>query len=160
MDASYVVVSGLARGIDTAAHTATLEAGGRTVAVLGTGLHHSAPPSNARLQRRLAEETAVMSHFLPDQEARPWTFPLRNAVMSGFARATVVVEATDGRSGSMMQPRLALKHARPVFLLRSLLAHDWARRYLEQPGTYVVDEAAEVVDRLEILYSDEELTVS
>ncbi|HEY8502343.1 MAG TPA: DNA-processing protein DprA, partial [Solirubrobacterales bacterium] len=88
----YVVVSGLAAGIDTAAHRAALEAGGRTVAVIGTGLRHHFPKQNEGLQEQLGRESAVLSQFWPGQEPRPWTFRQRNAVMSGFARASVVVE--------------------------------------------------------------------
>jgi DNA processing protein len=152
VEAGYVVVSGLAAGIDTAAHTATLEAGGRTIAVIGTGLRHAFPKQSAELQRRLAAESAVLSQFEPDQEARKWTFPMRNAVMSGIARATVVVEATY-TSGARMQARLALEHGRPVVLMESLLEHEWARTYAERPGVYVVAEVADVVDRLDRLYA-------
>jgi DNA processing protein len=157
-EAGYVVVSGLAEGIDTAAHTATLEAGGRTVAVIGTGLRHAFPKSNAGLQARLGEESAVISQFWPDQGPRKHTFPMRNAVMSGFACATVVVEAK-GNSGARMQARLALEHGRPVFLLRSLLSYDWAQAYAKRAGTYVIDDAREVVESLDRLYSDD-LTLS
>ncbi|HSR93665.1 MAG TPA: DNA-processing protein DprA [Solirubrobacterales bacterium] len=111
---NYAVISGLAAGIDTAAHRATLAADGRTVAVIGTGLRHSFPRQNAELQERLGRESAVISQFWPGQEARKWTFPQRNAVMSGFARATVVVEAGN-TSGARMQARLAIEHGRPVF---------------------------------------------
>jgi DNA processing protein len=148
----YVVVSGLAAGIDTAAHRATLESGGRTVAVIGTGLRHAFPKTNAALQEQLGTQAAVLSQFWPGQEARKWTFPQRNAVMSGFARATVVVEASH-TSGAKMQARLALEHGRPVFLVSSLLSHNWARDYRERPGVYVIDEGAEVVDHLERLYA-------
>jgi DNA processing protein len=96
----------------------------------------------------------VLSQFWPGQDPRKWTFPQRNAVMSGFARATVVVEASK-TSGARMQARLAREHGRPVFLLSSLLEHDWARDYRDRSGVYVVDEGAEVVDRLERLYADE-----
>jgi DNA processing protein len=151
--AGYVVVSGLAAGIDTAAHTAALDAGGRTIAVIGTGLRHAFPKENAALQDRLVTEAAVLSQFWPGQEARRWTFPQRNAVMSGFGRATVVVEASH-TSGARMQARLALEHGRPVFLLRSLLAHRWAQDYERRPGTYVVDDGDEVVAHLDRLYAD------
>ena len=154
----YVVVSGLASGIDTAAHTAALDAGGRTIAVIGTGVRHSFPKQNAPLQDRLSRETAVVSQFWPGQEARRWTFPQRNAVMSGFARATVVVEASR-TSGARMQARLALEHGRPVFLLASLLEHDWAQDYADRPGTYVVENGAEVADHLRRLYA-EQLTLA
>jgi len=152
-EAGYMVVSGLAAGVDTAAHRAAMDAGGRTVAVIGTGLYHSFPKPNAALQQQLARETAVLSQFWPDQGARPWTFPQRNAVMSGFARATIVIEASH-TSGAKMQARLALEHGRPVFLLRSLLQHTWAQAYAERAGTYVVDDAAQVVAQLDRLYSD------
>jgi DNA processing protein len=151
----YVVFSGLAAGIDTAAHKATLAAGGRTVAVVGTGLRHYFPKQNRELQDRLAATTAVVSQFWPGQEPRRWTFPQRNAVMSGLARATVVVEAGN-KSGARMQARLAIEHGRPVFLLRSLLRHQWALTYAsERPGTYVVDDGDEVVEHLERLYSED-----
>jgi DNA processing protein len=151
----YVVISGLAAGIDSAAHKATLDAGGRTVAVIGTGLRHSFPKQNAELQEHLGRESAVLSQFWPGQEPRRWTFPQRNAVMSGVARATVVVEAGN-KSGARMQARLAIEHGRPVFLLRSLLRHQWAQTYAEQrPATYVVDTGEEIVGHLERLYSDE-----
>jgi DNA processing protein len=153
VDSDYVVVSGLAAGIDTAAHQATLAANGRTVAVIGTGLRHAFPKPNAELQDRLGREHAVVSQFWPGQEPRPWTFPQRNAVMSGFARATVVVEASH-TSGARMQARLALEHGRPVFLMRSLLDHKWAKDYQERPGVYIVDSGREVVEHLERLYAD------
>lgn len=153
-DADYTVVSGLAVGIDTASHLAAIEAGGRTIAVVGTGLRHAFPKQNAELQRRLGSESAVVSQFEPDQEARKWTFPLRNAVMSGIARATVVVEATY-TSGARMQARLALEHGRPVVLMEALLEHEWARTYAERPGVHVVSEVADVIDHLDRLYAPE-----
>ncbi|MDA0184365.1 DNA-protecting protein DprA [Solirubrobacter phytolaccae] len=152
IEADYVVVSGLAAGVDTAAHTAALEAGGRTIGVIGTGLRHSFPKANAELQDRIGRDHAVVSQFWPGQEPRKWTFPQRNAVMSGFTRATVVVEASY-TSGAKMQARLALEHGRPVFLLRSLLEHPWAREYHEHRGVYVVEEGAEIVEHLERLYA-------
>lgn len=150
VDADYTVVSGLAAGIDTAAHTAALDHGGRTVAVIGTGLRRSYPAQNAELQQRIAAECAVISQFWPDAPPTKHGFPMRNAVMSGFALATVVVEASH-TSGARMQARLALEHARPVFLLESLLEHAWAREYADRPGTHVIsspEQITAVVDRL------------
>jgi DNA processing protein len=150
--AGYVVVSGLAEGIDTVAHRSALDAGGRTVAVIGTGLRQSYPASNAELQQQLGADHAVLSQFWPDQPPAKHTFPMRNGVMSGFALATVVIEASD-TSGARTQARLALAHRRPVFLMRSLLEHDWAQDYAGRAGTYVVDDASEVIATLERLYS-------
>ena len=146
----YTVVSGLAAGIDTAAHEAALRARARTVAVIGTGLRHAYPRQNAALQRRIAAEGAVVSQFWPDAPPTRKSFPLRNAVMSGLALGTVVVEASF-RSGARVQARFALAHGRPVFLWRTLLDEPWARELTRRPGVYVIDEAAQVMQALERL---------
>jgi DNA processing protein len=145
------VISGLAAGIDTAAHTAALAERGRTVAVIGTGLARSYPPQNERLQREIAERGAVVSQFWPDSPPSRRSFPMRNAVMSGIALATVVVEASH-TSGSRLQARLALAQGRPVFLLEELVEHEaWAREYANRPGTHVVGSAAEITTALDRL---------
>ena len=146
----FTVVSGLAAGIDHAAHTAALARGGRTLAVIGTGLRRSYPPEHAQLQRQIAAEGAVISQFWPDAPPSRRSFPMRNAVMSGLSLATVVVEASM-TSGSRIQARLALEHGRPVFLLESLLEHDWARDFATRPGARVIrspDEVTTFVERL------------
>jgi DNA processing protein len=152
----YVVVSGLAAGIDTAAHEAALSAGGRTVAVIGTGLRHSYPPENSALQRRIAAEGAVVSQFWPDAPPTRKSFPLRNAVMSGLALGTVVVEASF-RSGARLQARLALAHGRPVFLWRPVLDEPWARDIAQRPGVHVIDEAVQVMQVVERLKATDAL---
>lgn len=144
------VASGLAQGIDTAAHTAALAVGGRTVAVIGTGLRRVYPPQNGALQQRIAEEGLVLSQFWPDAPPTKHSFPMRNAIMSGYCLATVVIEALE-KSGARMQARLALEHGRHVFLMRSLLEHEWARRYASLPNTTVIDNAQQVFDALEAL---------
>lgn len=148
----YTVVSGLAKGIDHAAHTAALSAGGRTVAVIGTGLQRTYPADHAALQRRITTEGAVISQFWPDAPPSRASFPLRNAVMSGLSLATVVIEALQ-TSGSRMQARLALAHGRPVFLRHTLLAQPWAKEMAERPGTHVVRSPSEITDVLERLTS-------
>lgn len=136
-DAGVTILSGLAAGIDTAAHTAALEAGGRTTAVMGTGLDRVYPAENRDLARRIQGAGALFSQFFPNQRGAQWTFPLRNVTMSGLSVATVVIEASD-TSGARMQARYALQHGRPVFLLRSLVEqHQWAREYVEE-GRYGV----------------------
>jgi DNA processing protein len=144
------VVSGLAAGVDTAVHEATLEAGGRTVAVIGTGLHHSYPPQNAQLQRRIAQTCAAVSQFWPDAPPRREAFPERNATMSGLTLATVIVEASQ-MSGARIQARRALAHGRPVLLARQTLVEPWAREFARRPGTHVIGSPAEIegiLDRL------------
>ena len=159
VDSGFTVVSGLAAGIDTAAHTAALARGGRTVAVIGTGLARSYPPENQALQRRIASECAVISQFWPDAPPSPRSFPMRNAVISGITLATVVIEASD-TSGSRIQARLALAQGRPVFLLASLVERQpWAREYAGRPGTHVVRSPGEITTVVERLVSPGSLVV-
>ena len=150
VEAGFTVFSGLAAGVDTAAHRGAIEAGGRTVAVLGTGLRDVFPKQNADLQDLLAENHAVVSQFWPDQPPTKWTFPQRNAVMSGMSLATLVIEASN-TSGARAQAGLALAHGRPVILMGSVLAHGWARKFADRPGTYVVDDIDEAVGQIEML---------
>lgn len=130
------VISGLALGIDGAAHEAALDRGGRTIAVLGSGLDEVYPQEHIGLADRIvAEGGALLSQFLPGQPPSRTTFPMRNAVMSGLGRGTIVIEA-DERSGAKMQARLALEHGRTLFLLESLVERNaWARDYVER-GRY------------------------
>ncbi|MDQ6804158.1 MAG: DNA-protecting protein DprA, partial [Actinomycetota bacterium] len=138
--------------IDHAAHSAALRRGGRTLAVIGTGLRRSYPAQHAELQRRIATECAVISQFWPDAPPSRRSFPMRNAVMSGLSLATVVVEASV-TSGSRIQARLALEHGRPVFLLESLLEHEWARDFAGRPGARVIRSPEEITTYIERLTS-------
>lgn len=141
------VVSGLARGIDTAAHEACLDAGGRTIAVIGTGIRRTYPPENADLASRIATTGALVSQFWPDSPPRTDTFPRRNVTMSGIGQGTIVVEAS-ATSGAKMQARVALEHGKQAFLLASLAdGQEWARRYLER-GAVRVDDLEAVMKRL------------
>jgi DNA processing protein len=151
VSAGITVVSGLAAGIDTAAHTAALDAGGRTVAVLGTGINRVYPAANRDLQERIAGEGLVLSQFWPDAPATKKSFPLRNATMSGYGRATIVVEAGE-TSGARIQARVGVEHGRPVILRdRVVRANEWAAALQHRPGVHVVsgvDEALGVVAAL------------
>jgi DNA processing protein len=146
--AGVTVVSGLARGIDTAAHTAALEADGRTIAVIGTGITQCYPKENRALADRIAKAGAVVSQFWPSAHPATWTFPRRNVTMSGIAQGTVVIEAS-ATSGAKMQARLALQHGKKLFLLRSLVdTYPWAAKYATQRGAYVVEDVAGVLREL------------
>lgn len=139
------VVSGLARGIDTAAHRAALEANGRTIAVIGTGIRRCYPAENRSLAERIAAAGAIVSQFWPDSPPATYTFPRRNVTMSGIAQGTVVIEASR-TSGAKMQARLALEHGKKAFLLRSLAEEqEWARRYIEKRGAIAVDDVDDVL---------------
>lgn len=142
------VVSGLARGIDSAAHSAALDAGGRTLAVVGTGVNRCYPAENRELAERIITRGALVSQFWPDAAPTTYTFPRRNVTMSGIAQGTVVIEAAS-TSGAKMQARLALEHGKKVFLIKSLTEHqEWARSYVENRGAIQVDDVTDVVAKL------------
>jgi DNA processing protein len=152
----YTVLSGLAAGIDTMAHTAALKRGGRTIAVIGTGLSKCYPRANVILQRKIAAECAVLSQFLPDTPPSAETFPMRNAVMSGLSLGSVIVEAGP-TSGTRIQARQALNQGRPVFLLEPVLRERWARELAELAAVHVVATPEEITDALERLSSSQAL---
>lgn len=111
--AGGVIVSGLARGIDTAAHEGALDGGGRTVAVLGSSLDQIYPPENQGLANRIAAQGAVISEFPFGHAPLPGHFPRRNRVIAGMSQATVVVEAA-AKSGALITARYALDEGREV----------------------------------------------
>ncbi len=143
-----VVVSGLARGIDSIAHWGALEAG-RTVAVLGSGLDDIYPPENKGLCRKIAEHGAVITEFPPRMPPLGFHFPLRNRVISGLALATVVVEATR-QSGSLITARLALEQNREVMAVPGNLTSDLSRgtNWLIKSGAKLVETWEDVVEEM------------
>ena len=143
------VVSGLAQGIDTAAHMGALVARGRTLAVFGTGIQSTFPAANRGLALRVAGQGACLSQFWPDQKGARWTFPLRNIVTSGLSIGTVVVEAGE-TSGARLQAQDALRHGKQLFLMDRLVTmQPWAREMAERPGVTVVQHIDEVIEALE-----------
>nr|WP_199044845.1 DNA-processing protein DprA [Dyella sp. ASV24] len=151
----YTVVSGLAQGIDTAAHTAALEAGGRTIAVIGTPVFDVYPKENAGLQERIAREHLVISQvpFLRYKRQSPRTnrlfFPARNVTMSALTQATVIVEAGN-TSGTLVQARAALKQGRKLFILDSCFRNSeltWPAKY-EAEGAIRVTRPSQIIEEL------------
>jgi DNA processing protein len=112
--AGWLVVSGMARGIDTVVHRAALRAGGRTVAVLGSGLGRIYPQSNVELSQEIARNGAVISEFPLGYPPDRRSFPMRNRIISGICRGTVVIEA-GLKSGSLITAGQALEQGRQVF---------------------------------------------
>jgi DNA processing protein len=112
--AGLVVVSGLARGVDSEAHRGALEASGSTVAVLGCGIDRDYPAANRELARQVAAIGLIVSEYAPGVEPAPWRFPARNRIVAGLCAATVVVEARE-RSGALITADFALEEGREVF---------------------------------------------
>jgi DNA processing protein len=160
VERGVTVISGLAAGIDAAAHTAALDAGGRTVAVMGTGILGRYPKENADLAERIAGSGALISQFWPDAPPRRYSFPKRNVVTSGIGQGTVVIEASS-TSGAKMQARLAIEHGKTVFLIKSLvLPQKWAQDYVKRHGRriVVVESVDDVMAHLRPVEQIEELT--
>jgi len=144
------VVSGLAQGVDTAAHLGALDARGRTIAVFGTGINKVFPARNGELARRIPANGACVSQFWPDQGGSRWSFPVRNLVTSGLAIGTVVVEAGE-TSGARIQAEEALRHGKRLFLLKDLVAaQPWARAAAEREGVLAVTSADEMIEAIEV----------
>jgi DNA processing protein len=142
-----VIVSGLARGIDSAAHRGALEAAGKTVAVLGSGIDVIYPRENKRLAEQVVECGALISEFPPGTSPAPENFPIRNRTISGLALGVLVVEAAE-YSGSLITARLALEQNREVFAVPGNItsAQSFGPNHLIKQGAKLVDEWMDVVE--------------
>lgn len=143
------IVSGLAEGIDTAAHTTAIEQGGRTIAVIGTPLDVYYPPKNRNLQDLIAREHLLVSQFEIGIPTQPRNFPQRNRTMALISHASVIIEASES-SGSLSQGWETLRLGRPLFLLRSILENpslDWPKQMLDYGATILTrtEDVLEVI---------------
>lgn len=147
--AGVTVVSGLARGIDSCAHRGALAGGGRTLAVLGSGLDVIYPPENARLYAEIAENGAVISEFPLGTAPEPGHFPRRNRVISGLSRAVVVVEAAR-TSGSLITADCALEQGREVLAVPGPITSpmSWGTNNLIKQGAKLLQEVTDVLSTL------------
>jgi DNA processing protein len=148
------VVAGLALGIDTAAHRAALDAGGRTVAIIGSGINKVYPAANRDLHKEISERGLLVSQFWPDAPPQKHTFLMRNATMSGYGQATVVVEAGE-TSGARAQARMAVEHGRPVILTGMVVErNEWARSLVDRPGVYVAADLRSLLGIVDSLIAE------
>lgn len=147
--AGLVVVSGLARGIDAAAHEGALDGGGSTVAVLGCGVDVVYPRTHARLTAGIRQRGCLVSELPPGAAPLPRHFPLRNRIISGLALAVVVVEAAE-RSGSLITARMALEQGRDVLAVPGPVVSGCHRgcHALIKDGAGLVETAADVLEAL------------
>jgi DNA processing protein len=152
--AGVTVVSGLARGIDTAAHRAALEAGGRTMAVLGSGLDRVYPQRNIPMAEKIAENGALFTEYPPGVSALPQHFPRRNRVVSGLCHGVLVVEAAF-KSGAMLTVNWALEQNRDVFAVpgSALSEKSKGTNWLIQQGAKLTTVADDILEELNIEYS-------
>jgi DNA processing protein len=145
-----VVVSGLARGVDSAAHRGALKTG-TTVAVLGSGVDVLYPPEHAPLAREIEKQGAVISELVPGTPPQQWFFPLRNRIISGLSRAVVVIEASQ-KSGSLITARCALEQGREVLAVPGnvLSGRNRGAHALLRDGATIVESADDILEELHL----------
>lgn len=148
--AGFTIVSGLARGVDTAAHRQTVESGGRTLAILGGGLNRVFPPENTGLAEKIVSGFgAVISEFSPESPSLPGNFPARNRIIAGLSQAILVTEAALD-SGSLITARLGVEQGKEVFAVPGPVTSDLTRGPINliRTGAKVVFEAKDILDEL------------
>ncbi len=145
----FCIVSGLAQGIDAAAHEGALDAGAMTVAFLGHGIDQVYPAANSQLAKRIAKQGALCSEFPLGAEPRREHFPQRNRLISGLCLGTLVVEAAK-RSGSLITARLAAEQGREIFAIPGSIHNPMSRgcHQLIRQGAKLVESAADIIDEL------------
>ena len=145
-----IVVSGLARGVDSAAHRGALKSG-TTVAVLGSGVDVLYPPEHAPLAREIEKQGAVISELVPGTPPQQWFFPLRNRIISGLSRAVVVIEAGQ-KSGSLITARCALEQGRDVLAVPGnvLSGRNRGAHALLRDGATIVESADDILEELDL----------
>jgi len=145
------IVSGMARGIDSAAHRGALKAGGRTIAVLGCGINIVYPPENKLLADKIQKQGAVISEFAPDTEPFSFNFPKRNRIISGLSLGVVVIEAAQ-KSGALITASCALEQNREVFAVPGKVnsATSFGTHKLIKEGAKLVGSAEDIIEELNI----------
>ena len=147
--AGYTIVSGMARGIDAEAHRAALKAGGRTIAVLGSGLLNIYPPEHGELAKEISKQGAVISEAPLKRPPRADAFPQRNRIITGMSLGLIVVEAAD-RSGALISARLAMEQGREVFAVPGRIDSRLSRgcHKLIRDGAKLVESVDDVLEEL------------
>lgn len=149
-DAGVTVVSGLAAGVDTVAHTSAIEAGGATVAVIGTPLDKAYPAANAALQETIYQEHLLISQFENGMRVFRSSFPARNKLMATVSDATVIMEASD-TSGTLHQAAECSRLGRWLFIARSVVENpniSWPDKFVQQKNCVILGDTSDILERL------------
>lgn len=145
-----VVTSGLAKGVDTAAHRAAISVGGRTISVIGTPLEKAYPAENAALQQEIYLRHLLVTQSPPGQRTFQSDFPKRNRLMAALSDGSVIVEASD-TSGTLHQAAECLRLGRWLFIMRSVIENktlSWPARFIDNPRTVVLTRVEDILSRI------------
>ena len=154
---NVIVVSGMARGIDSKGHSGIIDGGGKTIAVLGCGVDVCYPPENKELMQKIIENGCIISEFPPGTQAQPQHFPRRNRIIAGLSKMVVVVEA-GRKSGTFITADLALDYGRDVFVVPGNVTSELSKgtNELIKQGCPIITEGADILEALGITYKEEE----
>lgn len=146
----WVIVSGLAKGIDTFAHQSAMKHNGQTIAVIGGGFYHLYPKENIRLSEEISEKHLILSEFPPTITPQKWHFPMRNRIISGLSLGTIIIQAKK-RSGSLITAQLALEQNREVFAVPgSIFDPNYeGTNELIQQGAKLIMKADDIIEEFE-----------
>ncbi|MBS4193971.1 DNA-processing protein DprA [Bacillus sp. FJAT-49870] len=146
---NIVIVSGLAKGTDTFAHEKTIESGGKTIAVLGGGFFHLYPPENKALAAEIEKNHLLLSEYAPIIKPERWHFPMRNRIISGLAKGTIVVQAKK-RSGSLITADMALEAGREVFAFPGPINDSLSEgtNHLIQQGAKLITSGNDILEEI------------
>ena len=150
VNAGIVIVSGLAYGVDTVAHTTAIAQNGNTIAVIGTPLNKASPSENAHLQERIYREHLLISPFRQGEKTHRSHFPVRNRLMATLSDATVVIEASD-TSGTLHQAAECTRRGRFLFIAKSVVNDpkvSWPKKFLKYDTCIVLEKASQITSRI------------
>ncbi|MFH1612299.1 MAG: DNA-processing protein DprA, partial [bacterium] len=158
VNCGLVIVSGLARGIDTVAHYTALNSKGRTIAVLGTGINVIYPSENKSLMEKIILQGAVITEFPINTNPYQMNFPLRNRIISGLSLGTVVIEAGE-KSGALITANYALEQNREVFAVPGNITSSYSKgtNKLIKQGAKLVEDVDDIINELQIYFSQNEI---
>ncbi|QOR68547.1 DNA-protecting protein DprA [Cytobacillus suaedae] len=153
IEKQWCIVSGMAEGIDTSAHQIAIDNGGKTIAIIGSGFNYIYPKSNLKLVDMIIQKHLLLSEYPPNTKPQRWHFPMRNRIISGMTKGTIVVEAKD-RSGSLITADQALQQGREVFAVPgSILSNtSTGTNKLIQQGAKLVLSHIDILEELEEVY--------
>ena len=154
---NVIVVSGMARGIDSEGHRGIMDGGGKTIAVLGCGVDVCYPPENQELMERIIQNGCIISEFAPGMPAVPGNFPARNRIIAGLSKMVVVVEAGK-KSGTLITADLALGYGREVFVVPGNVTSALSKgtNELIKQGCPIITEGKDILEALGISYKEDE----